>query len=95
MPYVYPKLREARARARELNLPEPRSSQRPGKKLYVVVDGAEIHFGARDYSDFLQHRDEDRRANYRARHGAIRLANGRFAHKDPHQPAYYSWHILW
>lgn len=94
-PYVYPKLREARERARELNLPEPHSSQRAGKKLYVVYEGEEIHFGARGYEDYLMHQDDDRRDNYRARHGAIKLVNGRFAYKDPRQPAYYSWHILW
>lgn len=95
MPYVYPKLREAQARARELGLPTPHSSQKRGKKLYVVYEGVEIHFGARGYEDYLIHKDEKRRENYRARHGAIKLANGRFAYRDPRQPAYYSWHILW
>jgi hypothetical protein len=93
--YVYPKLAAARARARELGLPEPRSSQNPRHKLYVVYNGREIHFGARGYSDYLQHRDDDRRARYRIRHRAILLASGRPAYTDRNSPAYYSWHILW
>ena len=94
-PYVYPKLAAARARARELGLPEPHSSQRANKKLYVVYNGEEIHFGGKGHPDFLIHGDEEERRRYRARHGAIKLGNGRFAYRDPSRPAYYSWHILW
>lgn len=94
-PYVYPKLAEARARARELGLPEPSSSQRGSHKLYVVYNWRQIHFGARGYSDFLQHRDPERRRHYRQRHRGILLADGTPAYKNRNSPAYYSWHILW
>jgi len=95
MSYKYPKLREAKAVARRLGLPEPFSSQRAGKKLYVVYNGREIHFGARGYEDYLMHKDPDRRRNYRSRHSGILLANGKPAYKDRTKPAYYAYNILW
>jgi hypothetical protein len=95
MPYVYPRLTQARNIARAQGLPKPYSSQRAGKKLYIVYNGKEIHFGARGYSDFLEHQDESRRQNYRARHRGVLLSNGRPAYKDPNQPAFYAYRILW
>lgn len=93
--YVYPHLAAARRLAARLNLPTPHSSQRDGKKLYVIYRGRQIHFGARDYSDFLDHRDEARRQRYRARARGQLLANGRPAYLDKNQPAFYSYWILW
>ena len=93
--YVYPKLREAKAIAKKLNLPEPYSSYRPGKKLYVVYNSHHIHFGARGMEDFLIHKDPVRRERYRKRHSAIRLKNGKLAYMDKNQPAYYAYRILW
>lgn len=95
MPYVYPKLAAAKARARELGLPEPFSSGRAGYKLYVVWQGRTIHFGARGYSDYLMHGDDRRRQNYRTRHRAILMGDGTPAYRNRDSPAYYSWHILW
>ncbi len=93
--YVYPHLAAARRVASRLGLPMPQSSQRDGKKLYVVYNGKQIHFGARGYSDYLDHRDDERRARYRKRARGILLANGRPAYLDKNQPAYYAYYILW
>ena len=95
-PYVYPKLAAARAKARELGLPVPHSSYKPAYKLYVTLDdGTEIHFGARGYSHFLQHRDPDRRRRYQQRHRGVLLGDGTPAYRNRRSPAYYSWYILW
>ncbi len=51
---------------------KPRKSPNPKKKK--VVKGCEggkekiIHFGATGYSDYTQHKNPKRRANFRARH---------------------------
>lgn len=95
MSYVYPHLSAARKLAAKLGLPTPYSSQRKGKKLYVVYNGKEIHFGARGYSDFLDHKDPERRDRYRIRARGALLANGKQAYRDRNQPAFYAYHILW
>lgn len=48
-------------------------SDRAGKKLKAVfreADGSQrtTHFGAEGYSDYIQHKNKERRANYIARH---------------------------
>lgn len=95
MSYTYPYLKVAQKVAREQGLPTPYSSQRAGKKLYVVYKGKEIHFGNRDYEDFLDHEDSDRRRKYRSRARGILLANGKPAYLNKNQPAYYAYRILW
>jgi len=80
-------------------------SSRPGKKLMVKVDNKLIHFGdinAEHYFDKsglldkkLNHMDAKRRENYRKRHSAIKLKNGKLAISNPNQPAWHSYNILW
>lgn len=94
-PYVYPRLAAAQRLARKLGLPRPESSQRNGKKLFVIYDGVAIHFGARGYSDYLEHKDKERRNRYRLRARGALLANGTPAYLDRRQPAYYAYRILW
>ena len=43
-------------------------SSNPKKKYDAYVDGKKVSFGATGYSDFTQHKDEDRKKNYIARH---------------------------
>lgn len=93
--YKYPRLAAAKKRARELGLPEPQSSQRAGKKLFVVYNGKQIHFGAQGYSDFLEHKDENRRQMYRKRAQGATLKSGKPAFRDRNQPAFYAYNILW
>ena len=93
--YVYPKLKEARKLAKQKGLPKPYTSQYKDKKLYVVYDGEIIHFGDRNYEDFLMHKDKDRRDRYRARAEKILLKDNTPAYLDPTKPAYYSYNLLW
>lgn len=65
------------------------------KKYYVVYKGKKINFGAKGMSDFTLHKDKARRDRYRARHGKIKLKDGRLAHKVKGTPAYFSWNLLW
>ena len=82
-------------RARQLGATALARSWRKGKKWAVLYRGEWIHFGAQGYDDFTEHRDEKRRASYRARHGAIRVRDGRLAHTVKTSPAFWSWELLW
>ena len=82
-------------KAKRLGATELRPSHRKGKKWAVLYRGKWVHFGAAGYKEFTQHRDPARRANYRRRHGAIRLKDGRLAYTVPTTPAFWLWHLLW
>ena len=82
-------------KALRLGATELRPSTRKGKKYAVLYQGKFIHFGATGYEDFTEHKDPARRANYRRRHGAIRLKDGRLAYTVKSSPAYWSWTLLW
>lgn len=84
-----------RTKAKKLGAESLTPSWRQKKKWAVLYRGSWIHFGATGFEDFTQHRDPIRRANYRRRHGAIRLADGRLAHKVKTSPAYWAWTLLW
>ena len=82
-------------KARLLGASELRTSWRQGKKFAVNYQGKWIHFGAVGYEDFTTHRDLTRRANYRKRHSAVRLKDGRLAYQVKTSPSFWAWHLLW
>ena len=43
-------------------------STRDGKKYMVNVDGKTIHFGSEPHSDYLKHKNSERKDRYIARH---------------------------
>jgi hypothetical protein len=59
--------------------------------------GRLIHFGLYPFKTgtYIDHRDDKKRAAWRARHSKIKTKNGDYAYLDPEQPSFYSWHILW
>lgn len=73
-------------------------SQRKNKKYDVYIDGEYLlSFGDKNYSQYhdqfgyyshLDHNDEKRRDNYRARHKHTNI-------NDPNYPAYWSMKFLW
>ena len=70
-------------------------SRNKNKKYYVVYKGRVINFGQKGYSDYTQHRDEDRRKAYIARHSKIRNKEGKLVINDKTSPSYWSLKILW
>ena len=69
-------------------------SNRAGKKYMVVLrkNGKKIktiHFGATGYSDYTQHKDEERRKRYMDRHRKNENWN------DEKTAGFYAYHILW
>lgn len=84
-----------RQRALKLGATEFKTSNRKGKKWMVMYQNKPIHFGALGYKDYTVHNDEKRRENYRKRHMAIKLKDGRLAFKVKSQPAFWSYTLLW
>lgn len=75
---------------------EVRPSTRERSKWVIIrPNGQAIHFGAKGYDDYTQHRDEKRRANYCARAGAIKNKLGHLAGTDPAAPNFYAMRLLW
>jgi 8-oxo-dGTP pyrophosphatase MutT (NUDIX family)/GNAT superfamily N-acetyltransferase len=63
------------------------------KKWQVTIPGEggrtkTVKFGARGYEDYTQHKDKDRRENYRSRHRNDNI-------DDPRSPGFWSWWVLW
>ena len=68
-------------------------SDREGKKYKAVFseDGKKVkttHFGATGYQDYTQHKDQQRRTNYRSRHRNDNL-------NDKFSAGALSYYILW
>jgi len=70
-------------------------SKAKGKKFFVVYDGKTINFGAKGYSDFTKHKDEDRRKRYYARHSKITDKTGKKVITKKSSPSYWSYNLLW
>lgn len=45
-----------------------RKSSNPDKKYDAFVEGKKVSFGAKGYSDFTQHKDNERKQRYLDRH---------------------------
>lgn len=46
-----------------------KKSTRKGKKYMAILsDGTKVHFGAKGYSDYTKHKNEERKKSYIARH---------------------------
>jgi len=69
-----------------------------------------VHFGHKDYEQYRDrvpkarggglwshkdHRDVQRRANYRRRHEGVRTKDGSRAYEVPYSPSWFSYHFLW
>ena len=64
-------------------------SKNPNKKYDAVVDGKTVSFGAKGYSDYLHHKDPQRKQNYIDRHRANEDWN------DLTKAGTWSRYILW
>ena len=68
------------------------------KKMVLAKKGDEVKlvkFGLRGMSDYTQHKDPDRRANYLARSGGIRNKSGELTKNDVFSANHWARKILW
>jgi hypothetical protein len=84
-----------RKRALELGATDFGESKRNGKRYYVVYDGEIIHFGSDRGSTFVDHKDENIKNAWLARHSQIKNRAGEFVINLKTSPAYWSHKILW
>lgn len=77
----------------------PIDSDRPGKKKMVLAKSGDkvklLHFGAKTYEDYTQHKDKKRRKNYLTRSAGIRDKNGNLTKDNKLSPNFWARRILW
>ena len=86
---------ELKTKALKLGATEFGKSNNKNKKYYVIYKGKKIHFGLKNGSTFIDHKDKKKRDAWRARHSKIMLKDGTPAYKNKQQPAYWSWNLTW
>ena len=80
-------LKEAKKQAKKINV-DVEYSKNKDKKLDVYKNDKKVaSIGAKGYSDFIQHKDPERRKRYKARHQKYRNIKG--------TKSYYADKILW
>ena len=90
------KLQRVRRKARSLGIfNEINISTRKNNKFMAKVGKKWVHFGHKDYEDFLDHKNKDRRISYLARARGIRNGKGELTHKNKEYANFWSIHILW
>ena len=65
------------------------------KYLVTLPNGNKVHFGDSRYEDFLTHKDDERRMNYRKRASRIKDKYGRLTYLNPRSPNFWSYNLLW
>lgn len=103
-------IKELERKAKHLGATEFGSSKVKGKRFYVIVcmdlfdsnksshktfKCKRINFGSDTANTFVDHKDENKRSAWRARHSKIKLKTGEYAYKVKEQPEFWSWNILW
>ena len=64
-------------------------NDKPDKKYMAIIDNKKtIHFGAKNYSDYTMHHDDERKQRYLQRHKHDHYTNPLYA-------SFYSTNLLW
>lgn len=80
------------------NKPKRDTSGAKTKQVVLAKKGDEVklvRFGHKDYQDFTQHKDPDRRKNYLARSAGIRDKSGNLTKDDKFSANYWARKKLW
>jgi len=71
---------------------EIKKSTRKNKRFVAIFDnGKKVHFGFKGGSTYIDHKDKEKRKNYRARHDV----NEKKFYSDAYRPATLSRFVLW
>ena len=74
----------------------PYKSDKPDKKYYIInKDNKRVYFGAAGYSDFTQHKDEERKQRYIERHEKNESKFWNKSGIDTVTPSFWSRFLLW
>ena len=89
------KLNLVKSKALKLGAEDLKPSTRKNKKYMVLYNNKWIHFGSKGMSDFIEHKDKDRRMRYQARASKIKDKNNNFTFKLKSSPNFWSYYVLW
>jgi hypothetical protein len=91
------KLKFARKKAIKLGATMLEPSTRKNNKYMVIYKDKKIHFGHKDYNDYLDHKDKTRRKNYlnRARNIRTNKGKGKLTRNNKHMANFWAINILW
>ena len=80
-------------------------SDKPGKKLYTIVEGKKVYFGDTNYKQYFDktgllpkssnHLDKTRQTSYLKRASKIKDKSGNLTASNPSSPNYHAIRILW
>ena len=86
---------DLRKKAYKLGATEFGVSNRKDKRFYVVYNNKKINFGSKTGMAYIDHHDELKRKNWKARHSQIKNKDGVPFYKIPESPEYWSYRINW
>jgi len=90
------KLQRVKNKAKSRGLKnEIKVSTRKNNKFMVLVKDKWVHFGHKDYKDFLDHKDIVRRKSYLARAKGIKDKSGKLTYKNNKSANFWSINLLW
>ena len=70
-------------------------SNRLNKRFYVIYNNKKIHFGSKTGKTFIDHRNNELRKNWIARHSKIQNSNGEYVITLKYSPSFWSKNLLW
>ena len=70
-------------------------SNRLNKRFYVIYNNKTIHFGSKTGKTFIDHRNNELRKNWIARHSKIQNLKGDYVITIKDSPSYWSKNLLW
>jgi len=70
-------------------------SKTKNKRFYIIYNNKKINFGSKLGQTYIDHNDNIKKKNWRARHSKIINSEGKPFYKIKTSPEYWSWHLLW
>ena len=70
-------------------------SNRLNKRFYVIYNNKTIHFGSKTGKTFIDHRNNELRKNWIARHSKIQNSKGEYVITLKDSPSFWSKNLLW
>ncbi len=70
-------------------------SNRLNKRFYVIYNNKTIHFGSKTGKTYIDHRNNELRKNWIARHSKKQNSKGEYVITIKDSPSYWSKNLLW
>ena len=71
------------------------SKRKNNKYVVKLPSGKNLHFGSSQYSDFLIHKDNERKEKYLSRAMKIKNKKGELTYENPESANFWSVNLLW